>query len=268
LQLFSDCRRQRKFEQRLLKNGENVMVSNDSASNDLQEKLLDYIQDAHSLEHNVLNMLDSMIANTKDPQTLNLLKQHRSETVVHEQRLAQRLDELGKAKSMMGEATAAVSSWFKSMGNAMRTDKPGKNARDGYVTEHVEIAAYELLERLAMRAGDTRTAEIARLNKKDEYEMARRLGDNWDRAIDLTLLEAGIDRDNSGTQTGSFGERTDAAERGSTWTGSSAEADMGLGVHGNRSATNTGYDQVQGNVPSTGDIGADVRSSTPRTRNP
>jgi ferritin-like metal-binding protein YciE len=245
------------------KSGENVM-----ASNDLQEKLLDYIQDAHSLEHNVLNMLDSMIANTKDPQMLDLLKQHRSETVVHEQRLAQRLDELGKGKSAIGEAGAAISSWFKSMGDAMRADKPGKNARDGFVTEHVEIAAYELLERLAMRAGDTRTAEIARLNKKDEYEMARRIGDNWDRAIDLTLLEAGIDRDAMGAQSGSYGERTDAAERGATWTGSSADADMGLGMHGNRAATNTAYDQVQGNVPVTGDSATDVRTGSPRTRNP
>lgn len=238
------------------------------ASNDLQEKLLDYLQDTHAMEHNVLNMLDSMISNTKDPQMLDLLKQHRAETVVHEQRLGQRLDELGKGKSAVGEATAAVSSWFKSMGDAMRADKPGKNQRDGFVTEHVEIAAYELLERLAMRAGDSRTAEIARLNKNDEYAMARRLSDTWDRAIDLTLLEAGIDRDNTGAQTGSYGERTDAAERGSTWTGSSAEADMGLGIHGNRTASATGYDQVQGNVPAPGDAATDLRTSAPRTRNP
>jgi ferritin-like metal-binding protein YciE len=238
------------------------------AQNDLQEKLLDYVQDAHALEHNVLNMLDSMIANTKDPQMLQLLRQHRAETEQHEQRLAQRLQELGKGTSAMGEATAAISSWFKAMGDAMRADKPGKNQRDGFVTEHVEIAAYELLERLALRAGDQRTAEIARQNKRDEYEMARRLNDTWDRAIDLTLLEAGIDRDNTGAQTGSFGERTDAAERGATWTGSSAEADMGIGVHGNRSATQTGFDQAQGNVPTEADTAADVRTGSPRVRNP
>lgn len=234
------------------------------ASDELQEKLLDYIQDAHSMEHNVLNMLDSMIANTKDPQMLELLKQHRAETEQHEQRLAQRLDELGKSRSAMGEATAAVGSWFKSMGDAMRNDKPGKNLRDGYVTEHVEIAAYQLLERLANRAGDARTADIARENLRSEQQMARRLDDLWDRAIDLTLQQAGIEQDNQGTQTGSYGQRADAAERGSTWTGNSADADMGIGLHGDRTLTNAPYDQQQGNVPTT----ADVRTTTPRTRNP
>ncbi|HVS70324.1 MAG TPA: DUF892 family protein [Phycisphaerae bacterium] len=234
------------------------------AANDLQEKLLDYIQDAHALEHNVLNMLDSMIANTKDPQMLNLLQQHRAETARHEQRLGERLDELGKGRSTLGEATATISSWLKAMGDSLRADKPGKNQRDGYVTEHVEIAAYQLLERLAMRAGDARTAEIARLNRRDEEEMARRLNDLWDRAIDLTLQQAGIEHDQQGTQTGSFGQRADAAERGATWTGSSADADMGVGLHGERALTNTPYDQQQGNVPTN----ADLDTHTPRARNP
>lgn len=96
--------------------------------------------------------------------------------------------------------------------------------------------------------------------------MARRLDEQWDRAWDLDLAKMGIERDAIGTQTGSYGTRTDAAERGATWTGSSAEADMGMGFHGDRAETQTGYDQVQGNIPTEGSV--DVRSSTPRTRNP
>ncbi|HVX83269.1 MAG TPA: DUF892 family protein [Phycisphaerae bacterium] len=230
------------------------------ASNHLQEKLLDYIQDAHSMEHNVLNMLDSMIANTKDPQMLELLQQHRAQTQQHEQRLAQRLDQLGKSPSPMGEATAALTSWFKSMADALRADKPGKNLRDGYVTEHLEIAAYQLLQRLATRAGDPRTADIARENLHDEQQMARRLDDLWDRALDLTLQQAGIHHDNQGARTGAYGQRADAAERGPTWTGSSADADMGLGLHGQASLTHTPYDQQQGNVPTAADA--------PSPRNP
>jgi ferritin-like metal-binding protein YciE len=156
----------------------------------LHEKLVDYIQDAHAMEQTVLKMLDSMIENTDDEPTLVLLRHHHTETEQHEASLARRLGEIGEGASGRKQAQTMIGGALKSVVDSVRGDKPAKNARDGYITEHAEIAAYELLERLAVRAGDHDTADIARRNRADEQAMAERIAASWDHVLDLTLADA------------------------------------------------------------------------------
>jgi ferritin-like metal-binding protein YciE len=162
------------------------------AETDIKEKLVDYVQDAHAMEDQVVLMLNSMIISTSDAAMKKQLERHLEETRQHAQRLSERLEALGSSSSLRKEAQNLPATMLKGMVDQMRTDKPGKNARDGFVTEHLEIAAYELLERLATRAGDKETAAVARRNRKDEEAMAARIAGTWDKVIDLTLKEAGI----------------------------------------------------------------------------
>ena len=161
-------------------------------ADELKTQLIKHIDEAHAMEQNVLRMLDSMIQTTQDEEILQELEHHKLETERHEQRLRDRLDALGAEPSTAKAAPAVAAALAKGVVDQVRGDKPGKNARDGYVTEHMEIAAYELLERLALRAGDEQTAQVARENRKDEEAMAAKIASNWDKFVDLTLVEEGI----------------------------------------------------------------------------
>src|SRR5215216_6645128 len=179
------------------------------ADDKLQQKLADYVEDAHAMEQNDLKMLDSMISTTDDPQTKEMIENHRKETEEHERRLRERLDALGRGTSVRKQAQAVGAALLKGVGDQARGDKAGKNARDGYMAEHLEIAAYQLLERLAQKAGDQETAEVARQNRADEEEMARRIDASWDRTLELTLEENSISTEPVSGVTDTVGGATD-----------------------------------------------------------
>lgn len=155
--------------------------------NQLQDNVVEYLKDAHAMETNVASMLDSMIDRIEDPQILKDLEHHREETDRHLRLVDERLQAYGEDSSSMKDFVAKSGAMFKSMMDRARDDEPGRTARDGFVTEHLEIASYELLERVALRAGDEATAEVARRNCADEQAMADKIADSWDRVVDQTI---------------------------------------------------------------------------------
>jgi ferritin-like metal-binding protein YciE len=159
---------------------------------ELRNQLVKHIDEALGMEQNVLRMLDSMIANTSDPEIKEQLREHKLDTEKQSDRLQRRLEAHGASPSAVREGVGIMQALMKSVLDVARSEKAGKNARDGYATEHMEIATYQLLERIAQRAGDEETAQAARECRAEEEAMAKRIEANWDRYAELSLQEAGI----------------------------------------------------------------------------
>jgi ferritin-like metal-binding protein YciE len=164
----------------------------DSMEDQLRAQLIKHIDEGIAMEQNVLRMLDGMIQTTDDQEIKEQLRQHKLETERHADRLRDRLSAHGATPSMIKEAGGVLGALMKIPLDMVRPEKAGRNARDAYATEHMEIASYELLERIATRAGDEQTAEVARQNRGDEEQMAQRIAENWDRFAELSLREQGV----------------------------------------------------------------------------
>jgi ferritin-like metal-binding protein YciE len=162
------------------------------ASENLKQQLVRHIDEAYAMEQNVLRMLDGMIQTTDDQAIRDELREHKLQTERHAERMKQRLEAHDASPSMVKEIGGMAGALMKSVLDMTRSEKAGRNARDGYATEHLEIAAYQLLERIATQAGDEETAEAARENRKDEEAMAKKLDGNWDRFAELVLEEQGV----------------------------------------------------------------------------
>jgi len=158
----------------------------------VNEQLIKHLDEAHAMEQNVLRMLDGMIETTDDPEIKTVLERHKAETEAHATRMQKRLEAHGESPSTVREAGGILGALMKGVVDMARGEKAGRNARDGYATEAMEIASYQLLERIAQKAGDEETAEAARLNRDDEETMAREIEQNWDKFAELSLKEEGI----------------------------------------------------------------------------
>jgi ferritin-like metal-binding protein YciE len=158
----------------------------------LETKFHEYLIETHALEKKVRRQLDALIAATEDDQMETAFRHHRSETDRHLSRLEERLEDHGEEPSDLKDAGAQFAALFKAMGNLVADDKPAKHAVDAYVTEHVEIAAYHLLEQMARHAGDGKTVQVAQQNRVEEEAMARTVSANWSRVVSQVLADDGL----------------------------------------------------------------------------
>jgi len=160
------------------------------AGDDLPGKVTTYLADAHALEAQAISLLEGGQKLVGDDELAALMREHLEETREHERLVRERLEALGSSPSKLKDAGLAMGglNWggfFKA-----HPDTPGKLAAFSYAFEHLEIAGYELLKRVAQRAGDTETVALAERILADERGAARRIAAQFDHATDAALAAA------------------------------------------------------------------------------
>jgi ferritin-like metal-binding protein YciE len=163
-----------------------------STVTDIQTQLVNHLDEAHALEQTVLRMLDGLIQSADDPEIIDRLEHHKLETQRHESRMRSRLEAHGATPSMVRQAAGMLEAVLKMPLDMVRGERTGRGARDAYTTEHLEIASYELLRRVAERAGDEETAQACIEILDEERAMAQFIEERWDRFAEQSLREAGV----------------------------------------------------------------------------
>jgi ferritin-like metal-binding protein YciE len=153
----------------------------------LRDKLADYVEDAHALEEGVVDNLDTMVGTVDDPKLKEVLQRHRQVSRQHVERLKQRLEQLERGTPVRKRIEGMAVALMKGVSDVLRTDAAGKVGRDAYLLAQTQVAAYELLGRLAESAGDTQTADLAREHLAEDKRCAEEISGQWDAFFELTL---------------------------------------------------------------------------------
>jgi ferritin-like metal-binding protein YciE len=153
----------------------------------LSEQLVKYLTDVHAMEVQALAQMRAAPKLAGDPELAKAFEDHREETERHEALIRERLDAHDASPSRIEDLLGAVSGKGFVLFARFNPDTPGKLATHAFSYEHLELAAYDLLERVAERAGDAETADAARRIRAEEDAMAARLAGSWDRTVAASL---------------------------------------------------------------------------------
>jgi ferritin-like metal-binding protein YciE len=150
--------------------------------NKSEQKIAQYLNEAHSAEQSLVTVLQSQIAMTPTGSYRKGLESHLEQTREHASRVQRRLDELQHAsnpvqtgieliESLVGQALALSKTPLDLLRGSGGEEKVLKNAKDACATEALEIATYTAIERLASAVGDSDTEALAKSIRTEEQSM-------------------------------------------------------------------------------------------------
>jgi ferritin-like metal-binding protein YciE len=157
------------------------------------EQLTKYLTDVHSIEVQALAQMKAAPDIAGDERLAAVFREHLTETEEHKRLVDEELERRGEDPSTLKDIAGRVGGWAMVAFARLNPDTPGKLTAHAYSYEHMELAAYELLGRVARRAGEQRIVELAERIGSQEQAMADRLEERFDVAVEASLREKDAD---------------------------------------------------------------------------
>ena len=159
---------------------------------DLEEQLGKYLADAHAIEEQAIELLERGRSIAGESALARIFSDHLDETRGQQARVEGRLEAHGGGPSRLKDAVMRVGGLNWGAFFAAQPDTPAKLAGFAFAFEHLEIAGYEELKRVARRAGDTDTERVADTIIAEERAMAAAIQAQFEPAVEASLQAQGV----------------------------------------------------------------------------
>ena len=163
-----------------------------SSSGEPGRHVIRYLADAHGLESQSIQLLRCAQPMAGPPELAEVYGEHLAQSSRQAQRLEERLRALGGAPSRVKDVALGLGALNWGLFFLLQPDTPPKLAAFAYAYEHLEIAGYELLARVAARAGDGPTESLAREIAGEERSAAEKIHARLGRAMEHSLRSRGL----------------------------------------------------------------------------
>jgi ferritin-like metal-binding protein YciE len=150
---------------------------------DWDRRLDRYLDDAHALELQAAQLLKAGPRLVDDDGLAQIFREHLEQTDEHRQRIERRLEARGSSPSRIKDLALRAGGLNLGAFFGAQPDTTPKLAGFAYAFENLEVGGYELLRRIAERAGDAESAAMATAIAAEEREAAAKVASTWERTM-------------------------------------------------------------------------------------
>ena len=164
----------------------------EQGSGEVRALLPTYLADAHAIETQAVGLLSRAPDIVHEDALATVFAEHLVQTHAHRATVERLLDARGGKPNAVKDAALRLGSLNWGAFFAAQPDTPAKLAGFAHAFEFLEVGAYSLLARVAVRADDAEVANAANAIAGEERAAADRIAATFDGAVDASLRDLGV----------------------------------------------------------------------------